>query len=185
VIFERHATSACRLAAEFPERLVVLGATPDGPETDYGWILCDHASGEPTPDIGEVGPSRVTCFREKPATAEATRLYDAGGLWNTLVIAAKARTLWSLASRLVPQTAAKFSVLRGVIRSARDGNTAHQVTQGTVASLYREMRPADFSRDILQAAVESTVALPMRGLEWSDWGRPERVLRSLRACAER
>jgi len=41
------------------------------------------------------------------------------------------------------------------------------------------MRAADFSREVLERAAEALVVLPVRGVLWSDWGTPERVVRTL------
>ena len=177
--FARHAAYACRVARELPESVVVLGAPPAGPETDYGWILAEPWPAGPVVDSAGAEVRRVTRFHEKPASEDAERMYEAGGLWNTLVVAAKARTLWTLAARLLPELTARFSLLRGVIRTARIGGAADPLDATIATWLYQGMEPADFSRDILQAAVDSTLVVPMQGLEWSDWGRPERVLETL------
>jgi mannose-1-phosphate guanylyltransferase len=41
------------------------------------------------------------------------------------------------------------------------------------------MPSANFSRDLLQRAAKQAVVLPMTDVEWSDWGRPVRVLETL------
>ena len=46
-------------------------------------------------------------------------------------------------------------------------------------ALYAAMEPANFSKAILEGA-ENLAVVPVSGTGWSDWGTPERVLRSLR-----
>lgn len=58
--------------------LVTVGATPDRPETGYGYIQPGETlSGPPS------GAARVAAFHEKPDAATAKRYLDAGYLWNT------------------------------------------------------------------------------------------------------
>jgi len=54
--------------------------------------------------------------------------------------------------------------------------------------IYRAFLPVSFSRDILERAPGRLAALELDGVEWSDWGRPERIetvlaLRRSRALA--
>jgi mannose-1-phosphate guanylyltransferase len=67
---------AGRVAAD-QGHLVMLGATPDRPETGYGWMKPgDELSGAP-------GVRRVERFLEKPDAARAAALLAEGGhLWN-------------------------------------------------------------------------------------------------------
>ena len=36
-------------------------------------------------------------------------------------------------------------------------------------------KPVSFSRDILERAPHKLAAMEMQNVEWSDWGRPERI----------
>jgi hypothetical protein len=47
-------------------------------------------------------------------------------------------------------------------------------------AIYRGMRSTDFSTEILQRETEDLRVLPMEGVDWCDWGRPGRVMASLR-----
>ena len=47
-------------------------------------------------------------------------------------------------------------------------------------AIYRGMGAADFSADILQQETENLRVVPMKDVDWCDWGRPERVMASLR-----
>ena len=47
------------------------------------------------------------------------------------------------------------------------------------------MPEADFSRDLVQRCPEAALVLPLGNVEWSDWGRPERVTESLRRLGKR
>jgi mannose-1-phosphate guanylyltransferase len=41
--------------------------------------------------------------------------------------------------------------------------------------IYRAYLPVSFSRDMLERAPDRLAAMEMEGVEWSDWGRPERI----------
>jgi hypothetical protein len=45
---------------------------------------------------------------------------------------------------------------------------------------YAALRPADFSREILERGPGCLAVLPVCGVLWSDWGTPERVVETLR-----
>jgi hypothetical protein len=41
--------------------------------------------------------------------------------------------------------------------------------------IYRAYLPVSFSRDMLERAPHRLAAMELEGVEWSDWGRPERI----------
>jgi mannose-1-phosphate guanylyltransferase len=41
--------------------------------------------------------------------------------------------------------------------------------------IYRALLPISFSRDMLERAPKRLAAMELEGVEWSDWGRPERI----------
>ncbi len=41
--------------------------------------------------------------------------------------------------------------------------------------IYRAFLPVNFSRDMLERSPHLVCAMPVEGVEWSDWGRPERI----------
>jgi mannose-1-phosphate guanylyltransferase len=49
-----------------------------------------------------------------------------------------------------------------------------------VSRAYHRMPHADFSRDLIQRCPKAALVLPLGNVEWSDWGRPDRVTESLR-----
>ena len=152
------------LAERLPDDLVLMAARPDSAETDYGWII----PGEPVP---ESRARRVSVFREKPNKEDAALLREQGGVWNTMIIVARASAIWSLGRRHQPAMLRSFDSLMG--RIGMPGQSA------AVAEAYREMETLNFSRDILEHAAERAVVLPMDGVRWCDWGRPARVVETL------
>lgn len=166
---------AIRLAADASRResdgLTLLGAVPESPETEYGWIVPGPAFRDLHREV-----RRVERFVEKPPEALAQRLFEAGGLWNTFVSTGTASAYWTLASRHLPDLAAHLE------SNARIGDLT--VAARALEVIYSRTAPVNFSRAILERA-RSLRVVPVAASGWSDWGSPQRVLRSLTGPALR
>lgn len=155
---------AYKLAEEQPEQIVLLSARPDSAEPDYGWI-------SPGKALSGRGAMLVERFKEKPKAAEAAELHRRGGLWNTMIMVARVSALWDIARRSQPAMIARFDALRPWM--GRPGQAQ------AIALAYRDMESVNFSRDIAEPAAGRMVAMPMDGIHWSDWGRPQRIAETL------
>ena len=155
---------AYSLAADLPDRVVLLSARPDSAEPDFGWI-------SPGKALPGRGATLVDKFREKPQAAEAAELQRRGGLWNTMIMVARVSALWDIARRSQPAMIARFDALRPWMGRAEQAEA--------VAWAYRSMECMDFSRDIVEPAAKRMLAMPMDGVHWSDWGRPQRIAETL------
>jgi mannose-1-phosphate guanylyltransferase len=180
-LFISHLRFAHIIAHQYPDHLILLGATPDGPEPEYGWIVTGERKRAPVsyrlvPDALE-----VLEFWEKPDPAEAQRLFYEGSLWNTMIVVVKVKTLWNLAWVLAPDMMSRFESLLHILRSIRKLHFPSENEELAVKQAYEGMAAVDFSRDILQQADGMTLVIPMDGVAWSDWGRPERVVQTLQA----
>lgn len=176
--FIHYASEAVQLAEWLDDKIILLGAEATRPETDYGWIEPgDERTALPL-DSG-ICAMDVGGFREKPCKLEADRYYRRHWLWNTMVFAARAETLWSLGCRLLPDMMAPFRTLRSVLRAVLDERVPADHFSMAVTHLYNNMPTADFSRHILQKSAASTVVMPIKRVHWCDWGRPERVAETL------
>jgi mannose-1-phosphate guanylyltransferase len=141
-----------------PVRAVLLGITPDAPETEYGWILPTHA-GWPL--------SSVERFVEKPNETVAAELLLRGALWNSFLFVAKARTLVALFEQALPGLAHAFEEC-----AAAPNETA-------LARLYTEIPTNDFSHEVLERTVDRLRVLAVPACGWSDLGTPPRLARFL------
>lgn len=173
-----HVVSAFRLAESHADQMILVAASPDRAETDYGWIcpsntMDEHAHG------ADGGAMKVKTFHEKPDAREAQALLSQGGLWNTMVVAVKASTLWEMGRQCLPGMVRAFDAFLCVLRSIRDGQAHPGQEAAGMDRLYQQLRAADFSKGILQRIPERSRVLPMDGVEWCDWGRPQRVAESL------
>jgi mannose-1-phosphate guanylyltransferase len=152
------------LATDHPEEVVLLSARPDSAESDYGWI-------SPGKTLAGRGAMLVEKFKEKPKAAEAAELHRRGGLWNTMIMVARVSALWDIARRSQPAMIARFDALRPWMGRAQQ--------TAAVARAYQAMESVNFSRDIVEPAAGRMVAMPMDGVHWSDWGRPQRIAETL------
>lgn len=178
-LFRRHAAHACRLTDRLRNRFVLLAAVATGAETDYGWILPERRRTHPVLRGPGCRLWPVARFQEKPSPDEAARMFRAGGLWSTLVVAVKVRTLWAAGRELLPAMMDRFEFLQHVLRSVRRGRLDPRREAEVLQDIYLDMQPADFSRDLLQHVTSKALVQPMHDVEWSDWGRPERVEKTM------
>ncbi len=150
-------------------KLVLLGVRPDAVETDYGWIWPGEQLGGGNGNGCSV--NRVDGFYEKPSPDQAKAAFNEGALWNTFIFTAKVDTLWKLGWRHVPEIMPKFEKLCEYI------DTPEQ--QKTLDDIYSEMPKRNFSSDLLTHAAGHIAVLAMEDVQWSDWGRPERIVNTL------
>jgi mannose-1-phosphate guanylyltransferase len=145
------------------DRPVLLGLQPDEVDTDLGYVL----PGDPDP----LGGYSVARFIEKPGYSVAREIIDAGGLWNTFIMVASARTLLDL---FMPRYAAL--VMEMQVGLAK-GQTAGSPTGSWPAllSLYDRLPELDFSRDLLEGRAADLCVLRVPPCGWSDLGTPRRV----------
>jgi mannose-1-phosphate guanylyltransferase len=171
-LFMGYVDLACRAVERDPFKLVLLGVVPDGPEPEYGYILPDGLGLPPHPSCTR----RVLRFVEKPDASAARDLTDVGGLWNTMVMTFKARTMLDLVRRINPALSHAFSRIRRAIGTPSETTVMERT--------YRRMAAATFSKALLESIPllypSRLWVLPVRGVSWSDWGSERRIIRTLR-----
>jgi len=158
---------AVREASCLSDFIILLGIEPDCLELDYGWI-------QPGPPIrkGSGLARSVRAFVEKPEYLDIRKAVVSGALWNTFVMVAGADCLWSLGWRFFPEMMRLFETLDLAIGSERETEV--------LDNIYSVMPSFNFSTALLQRVPERVGVLELRDVLWSDWGRPERVVTSLR-----
>jgi len=170
--FVAHLRQAERVIREQQDKVVLTAAVPDCAEADFGWI----APGEPLRTAADHPVFGVVNFREKPDQEQAERYLRRGFLWNTMITTARASTLWQLASSHLPEVLWPFEQLRSALRNP-DSTRAEM--RANLARAYETLPERDFSRDLLESIGDRSLVMPLRGVAWSDWGRPERVRASI------
>lgn len=166
--FMRYVLEAMAVVKRNPDLICMLGVPPREPDPDYGWIEPGRILAH-TP----MGPVyTVSRFREKPSAGMARLALDHGWLWSTMVFVARAATVIDLGRQLLPALhdwLARISMFVGTPSES-----------WAVQQAYTLAPQLSFSRHLLQACPSRLAVLPIPTLTWSDWGTPERVVRSLR-----
>jgi mannose-1-phosphate guanylyltransferase len=163
--------SAVQATLEF-ESLILVGVTPERPETEYGWIV-------PGKYLGQIEGSdvrTVKVFLEKPGPDACREVMARGGLWNTLILVAQAEFLWQLGWRYLPAMMCLFEAYSEVIGTPRE--------RATLETIYDLMCAQNFSSSILGPASAETAVIESAGILWSDWGRSERIVETLRVLGK-
>jgi len=140
--------------------IVIFGVAPTAPCPDYGWILRGAQTVVRSP------LQAVTGFVEKPSAEEAARLLDAGAVWNTMVVVARASAIAALFEAHAPAAAALFTEFR---------TWPHADRETRLVPRYADLAPVDFSRHILAPAHGLSVATWPASIGWADLGTPERL----------
>jgi mannose-1-phosphate guanylyltransferase len=162
-----HARLAYLAVKRDPSRLILLGVKPDRDEPEYGYLLPSKKRLAIGPDMSE-----ISWFIEKPDPKTARRLIRAGGLWNTMIMVFKTKTMLHWVSRLAPRLYQQFQQVYEAIGTPGETDM--------VRNIYQRLKPMNFSREFLEPMVKdypsSLVALPVRDLLWSDWGTASRIM---------
>lgn len=156
-----HVRQARGVAAQLRDTVVILGARPGEPDPELGYL----SLGARSTRIPQV--RRLVGFVEKPSVADAAQLIGHGALWNTMVTCGSVDALWELGRCAEPQLLDVLDSLVPLIGTQDEVDAIEYV--------YRAFLPVSFSRDILERVPERLAALELDGIEWSDWGRPERI----------
>lgn len=159
---------AALISEKLPEKLLLLGARPESPEPEYGWI-------QPGPKISghESFPIwSVQEFIEKPQPEIAQQACEHGALWNTLVLVGSLNTLWTLGRYYFPGLLSLFEQFQEAIGTTAESNMLDWI--------YEIMPVHNFSHDFLQKAPEHIAVIPLEDVYWSDWGNPERILQMIK-----
>jgi mannose-1-phosphate guanylyltransferase len=153
--------AARAVAARLRECVVVLGVRPTEPDPELGYL----ALGDQLAEIPQL--RRVDGFVEKPSVARAQALREAGALWNTMVTCGSVQALWELGRATEPQLLDILDSLVPLVGTPDEDDAIEYV--------YRAYLPVSFSRDMLERAPARLCAMALEGVEWSDWGKPERI----------
>jgi mannose-1-phosphate guanylyltransferase len=162
-----HVVELASFVAREPRRIVLLGAPPSQPETEYGWI----EPGEPIGWTGQGPVHAIRRFREKPSKEAAEALLLRGSLWNTFVFAARAPVLLAAGRECAPALHDRLASLRAFAGGEHE--------RWAVRQAYALAPTVDFSRTVLEACPQVLAVSKLPGLTWCDLGSPERVVTML------
>ena len=167
--FMRHVSAAFRAVELAPWLSVLLGITPDGPETEYGWIESGAPVAATHPALGQI--NRIRRFWEKPSLDFAHELYGRNCLWNSFILVANTTTLLSLIASALPELYREFTRIESFCDAASE--------EETLRTIFRDLPPLDFSASVLAEFAAEFSVLPVTGVRWSDVGDPRRLLAAI------
>ncbi len=166
--FANFADQAYKYAQLHGDRVFLLGIPPDSPEADYGWI----EPGRALLSQGGCDAFEVCRFWEKPSGDKARDLMDGGGLWNTFIMIGRVTAFLDLIRSSLPNLYFSFNRVADTMRP--------DDTSAPLAELYARIPASNFSREVLVECPANLAVLPAQGLQWTDLGVPERVMRTIR-----
>jgi mannose-1-phosphate guanylyltransferase len=142
--------------AEQPNPVYLLGAVPEGPHDQLGYIIPWHVA----PQM----PCSVYEFIETPDVRQARKLINAGGLWNTFIFGG---TVASMLKLFQPKFDATIDALRNIFQDESSAATR-------LRRLYATLESMDFSRELLSTRVNSLNVLRMPACGWWPLKSPRR-----------
>jgi mannose-1-phosphate guanylyltransferase len=149
------------VAARMRDKVVILGVRPTEPDPELGYL----ALGGRLTEVPEV--RTLVGFVEKPPVQVALDLIAEDAMWNTMVTCGTVDALWELGRSSEPGLIDILDSLVPLI-GTEDEHDA-------IEYIYRAYLPVSFSRDILERSPDRLCATELAGVEWSDWGKPERI----------
>jgi mannose-1-phosphate guanylyltransferase len=140
-------TTMIEWITEEPSPVYLLGALPQGPHDQLGYIVPWHDA--------ILMPTGVYEFVERPDVQRARRLINAGGLWNTFIFGGSLASLLRLFPPSFDSTIAEF---RAALRA--------DDTEFVLARLYERLSPVDFSQDLLARQTDQLRVLRLLRCGW-------------------
>ena len=152
--------SAIHISSEKDNSIVLIGAKPEWPEVEFGWIEPGVSVKNElrTPLFG------VTRFCEKPPLSRARSLMRKGGLWNTFITIGRAGAFLKLLNATVRPTL--VSIAEAIVGDDLD-------------SVYNEIEAIDFSKHVLSVEPQDLLVMPDGASGWADLGNQARVIDTL------
>jgi mannose-1-phosphate guanylyltransferase len=140
-------TSMAEWIVEEPGPVYLLGAVPQGPHDQLGYIVPWHDA--------MFMPTGVYEFVERPDVPRARQLINAGGLWNTFIFGGN---LASLLQLFRPRFDAAVADLRAALGSDPAGLD--------LVRAYDRLTPVDFSQDLLARQTDNLRVLRLTRCGW-------------------
>jgi mannose-1-phosphate guanylyltransferase len=165
--FMSHVDAAFDAVQAQPERVTLLGITPTGPETEYGWI-------EPQRSIVGSLPGSITGvsrFWEKPNVQLARTLMKRGCLWNSFVMVGRVDALLKMTRTALAEMYSRFAQMAPVFET--------QAEQSALGGVYSKINESNFSHEVLARRAQDLMVMRVSDVGWSDLGEPSRVLSTL------
>jgi mannose-1-phosphate guanylyltransferase len=160
--------TAANLAADNESLVYLLGAEPDHPDQELGYIVPNEQRRDTA--------AGVLRFAEKPTPDTARELIREGALWNTFIFAGTVRALLNLFE-------GRFAATITDMRRALDLAQSEPAGPVALGVLYADLESHDFSRDVLERHEQMLQVLRVPSCGWTDLGTPKRVEETVRGLS--
>jgi mannose-1-phosphate guanylyltransferase len=140
-------TTMVEWIAEEPGSVYLLGAMPQGPHNQLGYIVPWHDA--------MLLPSGVYEFVERPDVALARKLINAGGLWNTFIFGGSISSLLKL---FFPRFETAVAEFRAALQS--------DPIEPDLVHAFDRLVHADFSRDLLTRQIDNLRVMRLMHCGW-------------------
>ena len=147
VVMRNSLASMAEWIVDDPGPVYLLGAVPQGPHDQLGYIVPWHDA--------MLMPTGVYEFVERPDVQRARKLINAGGLWNTFIFGG---SLASLVQLFRPRFDAAIADLRSALRS-------DHIALDLVRA-YNNLTSVDFSQDLLARQTDNLKVLRLLRCGW-------------------
>jgi mannose-1-phosphate guanylyltransferase len=146
VVMTNSLASMAEWIVDDPGPVYLLGAVPQGPHDQLGYIVPWHDA--------MLMPTGVYEFVERPDVPRARKLINAGGLWNTFIFGG---SLASFVQLFRPRFDAAIADLRAALRSD------HALD---LVRAYNNLTSVDFSQDLLARQTDNLKVLRLLRCGW-------------------
>lgn len=154
--FAQHVVKVARFVERNDREIVIVGARPTYPDTQYGWI----ETGERIAGAGCEPVWRVRSLQGSQSYPLARACYESGSLWNTFVTVARAETLLQAGRRRFPELDTRLETVATLIETPFE--------QRSLDHFYAIAAEATFSEAVLAgAAPQQLSASRLPPIYWS------------------
>ena len=150
-----YVSQAARAVEIRPDVPVVIGAPPRGPDASQAWI----EPGEHVEGLEAYAIRSVERFIGAPSAREAASLYEGNGLYSTLVVIAKAKTLIALGRTYLPDVLETLEPLEDAFGGPEERLLCD--------AIYECMPVANITAGLLERARQLAV-LPLPSVVWRE-----------------
>lgn len=162
--FSNALESAFDTARRHPNSIVLMGAQPEYPETEYGWI----EPGAPEETSVPLNVFEVRAFQEKPSAEAAAHLFRLGCLWNTFVMVGRVGAFLDAVSETLP----------GLVKHLSKSMLWDRAETHVAPGVYENLPELNFSSVVLSPAVSHLLVMRLENTGWTDLGNPVRAERA-------
>jgi mannose-1-phosphate guanylyltransferase len=159
-VMTRSLSNLAEWVGDAPRQVYLLGTVPEGPHDQLGYVVPWHVALEM--------PSSVYEFVEKPDVAQARKLINAGGLWNTFIFG-------GTVSGILELFRPRFEETITALRAALQADSADRAAPRALTAIYDGLAPVDFSRELLAKQTDRLSLLRLPSCGWWPLKSPQRI----------